>query len=193
MGKILVFIYDDMADFEITLVVHLLGADAGKNIITIAYEDKIIKSKSGVLYKPAMLIKDVLVIEDIEGLIIPGGWNGETRTELISLIRELNEKNRLLGAICAGPRYLACAGVLEYRNYTTSIIEWTDKHRSLFNEEDPFPRHNFKSVRVIRDKNVITAQGTAFLDFAIEICDWFSLFDNDEDRMKFTNDIKGLL
>jgi len=44
MGKILVFIYDQMADFEITFVTHMLGADLGKEIVTIAYEDKLIKS-----------------------------------------------------------------------------------------------------------------------------------------------------
>jgi len=192
MGKILVFIYDDMADFEITFATHLLGSDSGKSIITIAYEDKIIKSKSGMLYKPSMLIKDVLVKDDIEGLIIPGGWNGEIRIELISLIRKLNENNRLLAAICAGPRYLAKAGVLDNKYYTTSIIEWTDKHRFQFDEEDPFPRKNFANVRVLKDRNVITAQGTAFIDFAIEICDWFSLFDSEEDRMNFTNTIKGI-
>jgi len=39
MGKILVFIFDEMTDYEITLIIHLLGADVGKEIITIAYED----------------------------------------------------------------------------------------------------------------------------------------------------------
>jgi putative intracellular protease/amidase len=102
MGKILVFIYDEMADFEITFVTHLLGADSGKEIITIGYEDKLIKSKSGIVYKPIKLIKDVLT-EEVEGLIIPGGWNGKIRPELIELIQNLNVKGNLLAAICAGP------------------------------------------------------------------------------------------
>ena len=44
----------------------------------------------------------------------------------------------------------------------------------------------------MRDKNVITAQGTAFIDFAIEICDWFNLFENQEDKDNFEKEIKGL-
>ena len=40
MSKVLVFIFDGMTDYEITLITHLLGSDAGKEIITIAYEDK---------------------------------------------------------------------------------------------------------------------------------------------------------
>lgn len=191
MGKILVFIYDDMADFEITFLTHLLGADAGKEIIPIAFEDKIIKSKCGILYKPSMIIKDILVNDEIEGLIIPGGWNGEVRVELMDLIKELNDREKLLGAICAGPRFLAKAGVLNDKKYTTSIVEWTDRHKIQFNEEDPFPRNNFENKRVLTDRNIVTAHGVAFVDFAIEVCEWFSLFNNAEDKLNFTKTIKG--
>lgn len=192
MGKILVFLYDDMADFEITFVTHLLGADLGKEIITIGYEDKLIRSKSGIIYKPAKLIKDVLQ-EDVEGLIIPGGWNGEIRPELTELIQNLNTKGILLGAICAGPRFLAKAGVLENAKYTTSIVKWTEMHMKQFMEADPFPRQNFALERVIRDRNIITAQGNAFVDFAIEIADWFGAFDDEEDKNGFAKAIKGSL
>ncbi|EQB89468.1 hypothetical protein J2Z44_001946 [Clostridium punense] len=72
MGKILVFIYDNMADFEITFVTHLLGGDLGKEIVTVGYEDNIITSKSGIMYKPSKTIKDALK-DEVEGLIIPGG------------------------------------------------------------------------------------------------------------------------
>ncbi len=73
MNKILVFIFDGMTDYEITFITHLLSADAGEKIITFSYENKIIKGSSGFLYKPLKLIKDVKY-EDVEGLIIPGGW-----------------------------------------------------------------------------------------------------------------------
>lgn len=190
MEKILVFIYDEMADFEITFATHLLGSDLGKEIITIAFEDKLIKSKSGVIYKPIKLVKDVLQ-EDAEGLIIPGGWNGEIRPELMELIQNLNTKGKLLGAICAGPRFLAKAGVLETVRYTTSIANWTDSHAQRFMESDPFPRQNFVIDRVVRDGNIITAQGNAFVDFAIEVADWFNAFDGEEDRNEFIKMIKG--
>lgn len=191
MGKVLVFIYDEMADFEITLVTHLLGSDGGKEIVTISYEDKLIKSKSGIIYKPARLIKDVLA-EEVEGLIIPGGWNGEIRPELIELIQSINAKGKLLAAICAGPRFLAKAGVLDNVKYTTSIEQWTEDQVQQFKENDPFPRQNFVSERVVRDGNIITAKGLAFVDFATEVYDWFSLFDDEEDRNNFLKEIRGV-
>lgn len=191
MKRIFVFIYDDMADFEITFITHLLGTDLGMEIVTISYEDKLIRSKSGIIYKPSKLIKDVLK-EDAEGLIIPGGWNGEIRPELIDLIQSINSKGKLLGAICAGPRFLAKAGVLDNVNYTTSIVNWTEAHKKNFMEDDPFPRQNFILDRVIRDGNIITAQGNAFIDFAIEIVDWFGGFDDEEDKNAFAKAIKGI-
>lgn len=190
MKKIFVFIYDDMADFEITFVTHMLGADLGMEIVTISYEDKLIKSKSGVIYKPSKLIKDVLK-EDAEGLIIPGGWNGEIRPELIELIQSVNSRGNLLGAICAGPIFLAKAGVLNNVKYTTSIVDWTETHMKDYMGNDPFPRQNFILDRVIRDGNIITAQGNAFIDFAIEIVDWFGGFDGEEDKNSFTKAIRG--
>lgn len=71
----------------------------------------------------------------------------------------------------------------------------TNGHKNILRymgKNDPFPRENFVSERVVRDGNVITAQGTAFIDFAIEICDWFNLFENQEDRDNFEKEIKGL-
>jgi len=192
MSKILVFIFDEMTDYEITFISHLLGADAGKEIITIAYEDKMIKGRSGFLYKPSRLVDDVLD-EEVEGLIITGGWYGQTEPELMKLINNLNSKGKLISAICgAGTVFLAKAGVLNNVKYTTPIVEWTQKHIEIYGNEDPFPRENFVSERVVRDRNIITAQGIAFIDFAIEICDWFNLFENLDDKENFSKNIKGL-
>lgn len=190
MGKILLFIYDDMADFEMTLGAHLLGLGVGKEIIPIAYEDKLITSKPGIIYRPAKLVKDVLDLE-VDGLVIPGGWNGEIRVELITLIQKLFDEGKLVSAICAGPRFLAKAGILEKVKYTTTLATWSEELKARFNEGDPFPRNNYVKSRVVRDKNVITAVGNAFVDYAIELCDYFKGFESEENRKQYTDMIKG--
>lgn len=75
--------------------------------------------------------------------------------------------------------------------YTTPIVCWTEKHISVFGSTDPFPRENYVPGRVVSDKNIITAQGTAFIDFAVEICDWFHLFASSDDKDHFLRLIKG--
>lgn len=192
MNKILVFIFDEMTDYEITLISHLLNTTANKEIITISYEDKIIKGRSGFLYKPSRLVTDVLN-EDVDGLILTGGWYGDTRPEILELINNLNSKGKLISAICgAGTIFLAKSGILRNAKYTTPVSEWTQKHIKVFGGNDPFPRENFIREKVIRDKNIITAHGEAFIDFAIEICDWFKLFENEAQKIIFSKNIKGL-
>ena len=192
MGKILVFIFDGMTDYETTLISHLLCADAGKEIIPIAYDDKVIKGRSGFIYKPNKVISDILA-DEVEGLIIPGGWLRDMPSDFIELINNLNSQGKLIGGICgAGTLALAKAGILKDVKYTTPIVEWNEEYVYKYGEEDPFPRENFVLERVVRDRNIITAQGAAFIDFAVEICDWFNLFESEEDKKNFINIIKGI-
>lgn len=191
MKKILYFIFDGMTDYEVTLSMHLLGADAGMEVITIAYEKSEIRSKSGIIYKPHKKVSDVLY-EEVEGLIICGGWYGEVKEELNKLVTKLDNENKLLAGICgAGTYILAKTGVLDNREYTSPVTEWTDKHISIFGSENPYPSENYENSRVVRDGNVITSVGEAFVEFAIEICNWFSLFENNEKKKEFISYMKG--
>ncbi|MGL5086455.1 MAG: DJ-1/PfpI family protein [Clostridium sp.] len=233
MSKILIFIFNNMTDYEITFVSHLLGVDAGFEIIPIAYEDKIITSRSGIMYKPLKTVSDILndysnyddgknlnpikdieniksieyvkdveniksieYVEDVEavnvdgenidGIIITGGWYGDTRPELLQLLNKIHAKGKLVAGICgAGTVFLAKSGILENNKYTTPITEWTQNHIDVFGPNDPFPRNNYISKRVVRDENVITAQGIAFIDFAVEICDFFNLFEDNSEKDTF--------
>ena len=192
MNKILVFIFHGMTDYEITFVTHLLNTSGNKKIVTVAYERNSVKGRSGFEILPSMLVSEVKV-EEAEGLIIPGGWYGDLRPELMNLIRSFNEQGKVLGGICgAGTVFLAKSGVLKNVQYTTPIMSWTSRHAEVFGKEDPFPRENFIYKRVVTDKNIITAQGTAFIDFAIEICHWFNLFENQEEKENFHKEIIGV-
>ncbi|MGL5066256.1 MAG: DJ-1/PfpI family protein [Sarcina sp.] len=92
-GKIAIFLFDGITDYEVTFIAHLLSVDAGKEIVTVSYEDKLIKSSSGLIYKTDKFVSEILD-EEIDGLIISGGWFGELRRELYSLINKLNLKKK---------------------------------------------------------------------------------------------------
>lgn len=191
MAKVLVFIYNDMADFEITYAVHLLRHELGKEIVVTANNLDTIKSKGGLIYEPQITIGEANA-EDYEGFIIPGGWNPVVKPEMLDLINSFFNKGKLLAAICAGPRYFAKAGILDRVKYTTSIVEWNQARKDAFKEDkDPFPRQNFIDTRVVRDGNVITSKGVSFVDFAIEVADYFGMFKTENDRILFTKDVKG--
>ena len=192
MGKVLVFMFDGMTDYEITFISHLLHDDAKKEIMTIAYDDEVVKGASGFYYQPQYTIKEILK-EEVDGLILCGGWNGDIRLELIELIQRMHRERKLLAAICgAGTVMLAKAGVFDYMTYTTPIQKWSDQHREVYGMDDPFPRENFIHKRVVRDHHVITAQGIAFIDFSLEICAWFKLFHNQQEKHEFSKLVKGI-
>ena len=98
----------------------------------------------------------------------------------------------MLAAICAGPQYLAKANVLNDKKYTTTL---TDEYMKAQGIDDFFPRETFVKEKVVRDKNIITAVGNAFVDFAIEIADYFEVFsqpDSNYDKDTIANHYKGL-
>ncbi len=190
MRKIVVYIYEGMATFEIALLAQLLGSDPGIELIITADELRLIKDKSGMLIMPHTDLKSVHS-EDIDGIIIPGGWLADLDEHLISIIRDLKEEQKLIAAVCAGSSIMARSGVLKGIRYTTSIVEWQDKHRDFFKIEDPFPRESYVECRAIRDGNIITAKGSAFIDFTMEVCDYFDLFEDEDDKKAFEQDLKG--
>ena len=100
MGKILIFMFEGMADYEVTFISHLLHADAGKEIMTIAYTDDAVEGQSGLHYQPQYTVKEVLK-EDVEGLILCGGWNNDIRLELVELIQRIHKERKLLAGISA--------------------------------------------------------------------------------------------
>lgn len=191
MDEILVLLFDKMTDYEVTLTMHLLSTSLDKKIVTIAYEDKDILSRSGAIYKPHRLVSDPQNTH-AAGLIICGGWCGDYREDLHALVQSLNNQGALLAGICgAGTFMLAKAGVLSDVKFTTPITEWEEAQRKVFGELDPFPRQNYINQRLVRENNIITAVGPAFIDFAVEICDYISPFDSEDDKVGFVIRLKS--
>jgi putative intracellular protease/amidase len=182
MSKILCFIYDNMADFELTFSTHVLGTCAQQEIVPIAYSRDTVRSHPGVLYTPAATVREALDFEDVSALIVPGGWNSEQREEITELIQKLNNEGKIIAAICAGSQYLARAGILNGRNYTTTLTKEYMEQQKI---EDPFPRDTFIDESIVADGNIITAVGAAFIKFGIEIADSLNLFDSPEQKKEF--------
>ena len=193
MGKVLVFLFDGMTDYEITFICHVLHSDAGKDIITVAYEDRVVKAQSGFNFEPDCTLAEVVDL-DTEGLILCGGREVDIKPSLVKLIQRYHGERKLLAAIgTAGTIMLAKSGVLDEATYTTPLTQWSTKYTSKWMDtiQDPFPRDNCIEKRLVRDRHIITAQSIAFLDFTLEICAWFKLFQNHQEKHAFAKLIKG--
>ncbi len=187
MGKILCFISDQFAEFEITLALHKIRHVGKKDVVTVGYNYELVVSESGLCYKPDLTLQEAIKLEDVEGLIIPGGPISNQKQELTQLIIKLYQEEKMLAAICCGPQYLGRAGILNKCNFTTSCS--TDKIKTL-GVVDPFPRENYVEDRVVTDKNIITAKGRAFVDFSFAIFDYLGVYQGqDSEKEKLFKDI----
>ena len=189
MKEVLCFLYDGFADFETVLTCSALNEEEDYKITYIAYEKTPVYSSGGLKINPDKTVSEIDGLENIVGLIIPGGGTRIHKPEIEKLIKDLNEEKKLIAAICAGPEFLAKSGILNGKNYTTTRTPERYKEENI---EDPFPRETFVETRVVQDGNIITAIGHAFTDFALKIWEYFDLFENEEEkeflRKEFTPD-----
>jgi len=109
-----------------------------------------------------------VISEDFEMILLPGGWEGtytlaENKT-VQRLLNEFNEKNKIVGAICAAPYALQTAGVLgnDYTCYPSV--------------EEQIKKKGYRSDKqVVIDGNIMTSRGPGTaLCFGLEIVKKFS-------------------
>lgn len=166
MKKILIFIYPSFAEFEITVATSVLRHDYLME--TVGLTKDIVESETGLQVKPHHGINEICV-DDYEGIIIPGGDESYLKDseELFELVRQLYKKEKLLAAICAGPFVLAAAGVLNNHPYTVTLN---------YRELDCFSKEHFTYEDVVQHKNIITAQGHAFVEFGLTIARNYEIY-----------------
>ena len=187
MNKILWFVSQDMADFEVTLVLHKLKNIGGRDIVAAGYTLDPITSESGIRYLPDITLAGAIHIDQVEGLIIPGGPIRSQQPSLTDFICKLDAEQKLLAAICNGPQYLGRAGILAHRKFTTSC---SPEKIAELGVNNPFPLQNYVDRRVIRDGHVITAEGRAFVDFAFEIFTYLHIYqENPSEQRHLLQDI----
>lgn len=137
---------------------------AGIKIDTVTInEDKIITTAFG-LKVQVDYYKDDIDLDDYQFLVIPGGRYVslimEKDTYIKSLVAHFHLEQKMLAAICAGPRFLGEMGVLKNKQYTMYPGLNEDKYLGVFQGDK----------KAITDGLVITGRGAgATLDFSLEI------------------------
>lgn len=137
---------------------------AGLEVVTITFENTLdIVTAFGLKVKADYFAKDVKY-SDYDFLIIPGGGYVARVVDKDKNIKELakyfNSQDKMIGAICAGPRFLGQAGLLNGRSFTAYRGSEIDMPKGIY-----LPSH-----KAIRDHNIVTARGAgAVYEFSFEI------------------------
>ena len=164
--QVLVFLAEGFEEVEaLTVVDYLRRKDIKVDMVSIT-DDKNVKGAHDIVVTTDKRLSNIDDVYKYHGAIIPGGMPGATNlrdnAKVIDIIERLNDKNRMIAAICAGPIVLKRANIIDGIEVTSYPGFEQELEGGIYKEEP-----------VVRDGNIITARGPAFaVDFAIEIIDY---------------------
>ncbi len=107
---------------------------------------------------------DEVDLDDYGFLVIPGGKYVamiiESDTRIKSLAKIFETEDKMIAAICAGPRFLGEMGILENKQYTIYKGLQEESYKGIYKEE----------LKAVTDGKIITGRGAgATIEFALEI------------------------
>lgn len=187
--KTCVLYSDGFGEFEVIIAVGNLAAKS--DIIPVALEMRPYVSEEKQTFLPSRTLDEVDP-EEVDVFLIPGGTGIPALLEsppLGTLLRDLDTRGALLGAICGGVHLLGWSGVLDGRRFTCNArgFELDEETRNRY-----FRNAVYVEQDVVVDRNIVTAMGQAFVEFGTEIADQAGLYASPEDRERDYRWIKNL-
>lgn len=142
---------------------------AGIEVVTAGLEAGPVKASRGITLLPDTTL-DAVMDEAFDMMVLPGGLPGADHLDadprIHELLQRLHRKGGFTAAICAAPKVLAGAGLLDGRR-ATSYPGVLDKME--------LPRVDVQLESVVSDDRVITSRGPGTaMDFALELIEKLS-------------------
>lgn len=159
MKNAIIVLLDHYADWEPGYLTGILNQ---KKDWTVKYASNqaISPSIGGLMTKVDYQLSELSSLNQIDLLVLVGGksWTLENRA-LYQIVRKQLTGGLPLAAICGSVDYLARSGFLnDYRHTGNAQYLWKT-YQNYHNQ------NGFVKAQAFRDKNLVTANGTAALDF----------------------------
>jgi 4-methyl-5(b-hydroxyethyl)-thiazole monophosphate biosynthesis len=163
MATVLVPLAQGVEELEAVTIIDLLRR-ANIEVVTAGLDAAPVTGSRGTVLLPDTTLDQALARE-YDMLVLPGGQPGATHLEqdarIITLVRKMARDNRFTAAICAAPKVLARAGVLEGKRATAypGVLDPAQ-----------WPNLRLEHGAVVTDGRVITSRGPGTaMDFALEL------------------------
>ena len=163
MARVLVPLAQGCEELEAVTVIDLLRR-AQIDVVTAGLAPGPVTGSRGTVLVPDTTLEQALHA-DYDMIVLPGGQPGATNLEndprIVDLVRRMADRGRYTAAICAAPKVLATAGVLDGKR-ATAFPGTLDPQR--------FPRIYIAADAVLTDGRVVTSRGPGTaMDFALEL------------------------
>jgi 4-methyl-5(b-hydroxyethyl)-thiazole monophosphate biosynthesis len=162
MPSVLVPLAPGCEELEAVTIIDLLRR-AGVEVVTAGLEDGPVRASRNTRLLPDTTLDEALR-RDYDMVALPGGPGADCLRDdarILALLRRMAAAGRFTAAICAAPKVLAAAGLLEGRRVTA--------FPGTFDGLD-VPHLTLTRDAVVRDDRIITSRGPgAAMDFALEL------------------------
>lgn len=163
MASVLVPLAQGCEELEAVTIVDLLRR-AGIDVTTAGLDDQPVNASRGMTLVPDTTL-DTALESDYDMVVLPGGLPGADHLNddprIRKLLQDMAAEGRYTAAICAAPKVLASAGLLDGKTATgyPGILE------AIGNTEI-----KLSTEAVVSDSTVITSRGPGTaMDFALEL------------------------
>lgn len=168
MKKVILFIVlDQYADWEgayLSSALYMLG-QGGYEVKTVSLTKDKVLSIGGFQTLPDYDIHSIP--EEYEALILIGGmtWRNESSQQVKPLVEACYQNGKVLDGICDASAFLGTGGVLNDVSHTSNDLhdlkQWAGSNYT--------GEKKYCLRQAVSDKNIVTANGTAALEFAKEV------------------------
>ena len=112
--------------------------------------------------------------DDYAALVLIGGfgWTTPIAEQVVPIVRKAVEKGKIVGAICNGVSFMAKCGLLNKVKHTGNGLD----QLKLWGGDNYTNPDGYIHAQAVSDGNIVTANGSATLEFAKEL---LSLLEND--------------
>lgn len=163
MASVLVPLAHGCEELEAVTIIDLLRR-AGIEVVSAGLEEGPVQASRGVVLVPDTTLDEALRRE-FDMVVLPGGGPGSDRlnedSRVLSLLKRMADAGKYTAAICAAPKVLATAGLLEGRHATS--------YPGILDRMAP-PGVTVVEDGVVCDGKVITSRGPGTaMDFALAL------------------------
>jgi len=163
MPRVLVPLAEGFEELEAITITDLLTR-AKIEVVTAGLDPGPVTASRGTTVIPTTDLESALQ-QEYDMIVLPGGQPGANNLQgddrILTLLRKMRDRGKIVAAICAAPKALAAAGVLDNRTTTCFPGSIDAKH---------YPTINITNDSIVTDDNVITSRGPGTaMDFALTL------------------------
>jgi len=171
MKKQVIFvILEQYADWEYSFLATALQDEINDKtspyeVKTLSLSHSPIKSIGGFTTIPDYGIEDLPL--DYAGIVLVGGmsWRTDEAKQIAPIVKQAYADGKIVGAICDATVFLGMNGLLNERKHTSNTLE----NLKLGAMESYMNSENYVHEQAVRDLNLVTANGSGYLEFTREM------------------------